>query len=367
MVLEHVSDYLGRLRPVHRSILRSLALALYVPNARGLHLLLIPPLESECTAGIPVVDGEPLCQVMRAGLRLLPLFLPAMLVVQPLHQLPTPLLDAVIGAVLPQVGEQVLGGDGVRGPQWLRVAVLVAHLAHAPANPAVRHDAGRSDPLLLVFAEHRAEVVLAVRMHPPGDPRLLLLDVVLILEREAPVKQTVHNDAHGPDVDLQTVVLEEELRGPENPGTHLRTEPLIGLHAVGRAKVGEDNVALGVRDVLPVHEVVVTLDVPVNYGLIVQVVHSSTHLRAHVDDVLAANLSPLLLVQLEPLNQVASCVLVHYNADKAPLEEHLVELHNIVVVHTPQHICLLSDGLYWCLHLVDHLHRHLLTCTSICA
>mmetsp|Transcript_34671 Transcript_34671/g.108908 ORF Transcript_34671/g.108908 Transcript_34671/m.108908 type:complete len:363 (-) Transcript_34671:166-1254(-) len=362
MVLEHVSDYLGRLRPVHRSILRSLALALYVPNARGLHLLLIPPLESECTAGIPVVDGEPLCQVMRAGLRLLPLFLPAMLVVQPLHQLPTPLLDAVIGAVLPQVGEQVLGGDGVRGPQWLRVAVLVAHLAHAPANPAVRHDAGRSDPLLLVFAEHRAEVVLAVRMHPPGDPRLLLLDVVLILEREAPVKQTVHNDAHGPDVDLQTVVLEEELRGPENPGTHLRTEPLIGLHAVGRAKVDEDDAALGVRDVPPVHEVAVTLDVPMDYGLLVQVVHSGTHLRAHVDGVSAFDLPPLLLVKPEPIDQVASHVPVHDNADEGALEEDLVEPHNIVVVQALQYLCLLSDGLCRVLHPVNHLHRHLLAC-----
>mmetsp|Transcript_107481 Transcript_107481/g.314241 ORF Transcript_107481/g.314241 Transcript_107481/m.314241 type:complete len:202 (-) Transcript_107481:944-1549(-) len=57
VVLEHLPDELRR--PVHGAVLRDLAHALYVRDAGALHALLVPPLESEGAAGVPVVDGKP--------------------------------------------------------------------------------------------------------------------------------------------------------------------------------------------------------------------------------------------------------------------------------------------------------------------
>mmetsp|Transcript_23641 Transcript_23641/g.64333 ORF Transcript_23641/g.64333 Transcript_23641/m.64333 type:complete len:298 (-) Transcript_23641:244-1137(-) len=67
VVLQHPADDLRR--AVHRAaVLRRLAYALYARNLRGLHLRLVPPLESERATGVPIVDGEPLGEEVRARL-----------------------------------------------------------------------------------------------------------------------------------------------------------------------------------------------------------------------------------------------------------------------------------------------------------
>mmetsp|Transcript_60949 Transcript_60949/g.142570 ORF Transcript_60949/g.142570 Transcript_60949/m.142570 type:complete len:252 (-) Transcript_60949:181-936(-) len=222
------------------------------------------------------------------------------------------------------------------------------------------HDLGRAHPCLLVLVQHFADVLLANRMDPLRDSHFLVPHVCFVPEWEATTDETVHDDAHGPHVDLLTVVAIEELWRPEDFRSNARREAVGGACMACSSKIREDDLALLVRHVLPVHEVVVTFHVPVNDVPLVQVVDGGGHLVRNMDHVEAVNLTALLEVTLESLHKVTSIQLVHDNTHEAPLVVDAVKLDNIGVVHARKHIGLLPNGLHRGLHLVHHLYSELL-------
>mmetsp|Transcript_60680 Transcript_60680/g.159541 ORF Transcript_60680/g.159541 Transcript_60680/m.159541 type:complete len:200 (+) Transcript_60680:1844-2443(+) len=198
-------------------------------------------------------------------------------------------------------------------------------------------------------------------MHALGHLDLLGPNVVLIPEGEATAHKAIHDDAHGPDINLGAVVPVEELGGPEDLGADPGAQPLLGPHVEGRAEVGEDDPTLLVGHVLAIHQVVVTLDVAMDHCPAVEVLDARAHLPGHVHDVVAHDLPSLLEMPLQALYQVAPAELVHDDTDEAPLVEDAMHLHDVRVVHGLHHLRLLFDRIDRGLHLVHHLNCELLT------
>mmetsp|Transcript_147938 Transcript_147938/g.412052 ORF Transcript_147938/g.412052 Transcript_147938/m.412052 type:complete len:555 (+) Transcript_147938:714-2378(+) len=174
------------------------------------------------------------------------------------HQLAAPLRNAGVGAGLLDVGREV---------HLLHLLVLVL-----PRRLHERVQGGllRAETILLLPLEELVEQVPALLGAPRWDHDLLVLDVILSLEGEAARHKAIHDDPNGPDVNLEAVVHREELGRPVGLRPALRGEPLLALDLAHGAEVAQEDAALRVLDVLPVHEVVVALDVAVHDLLGVQ-------------------------------------------------------------------------------------------------
>mmetsp|Transcript_47113 Transcript_47113/g.143161 ORF Transcript_47113/g.143161 Transcript_47113/m.143161 type:complete len:410 (-) Transcript_47113:7-1236(-) len=272
--------------------------------------------------------------------------------VQALHQLLSPLFDTIIDVLLAQIAVSRL----------LRVLVLAdGTLAPSAAlDPLVRHHCVGRGPGLLHLIQHLPDELLAERMDTFRDLHLLIPDIVLVLEGEAATDEPIHDDAHGPHVYLGPVVLVVELWRPEDFRAHPSCQPLVDQEGAGCAEVREHDLAFGIDHVLPVHQVVVTFDVPVDDALSMQVLDAGAHLIRDVHDVVAVDLTPLLQVTLKAFDQIATAVLVHHNADETPFEENPMHLDDVRVVQGLEQLCLPLDGFDRRLNLVDHLHRVLL-------
>mmetsp|Transcript_86208 Transcript_86208/g.222032 ORF Transcript_86208/g.222032 Transcript_86208/m.222032 type:complete len:333 (+) Transcript_86208:1854-2852(+) len=225
----------------------------------------------------------------------------------------------------------------------------------AAGDPRMLHDLAGVGPALLVLVEHDFDELFASRMDPLWDLRHLALDVVFVLEREARRDQAEHDDAQRPHVHLQAVALRVDLRCPVHLRPALYTQTVLGPGFAGHAEVGEDDLAQLVRDVLPVEEVVVALDVSVHDPLVVAVLDGRGHLVREVGHLAALHLPLCPEVVLHARHHVAAGVEVHDDADETPLVEDAMALDDVRVVQSQHQPSLFLDHLQGRLHLVDHL------------
>mmetsp|Transcript_32906 Transcript_32906/g.104295 ORF Transcript_32906/g.104295 Transcript_32906/m.104295 type:complete len:378 (-) Transcript_32906:380-1513(-) len=265
-------------------------LALHLEDARALHALGGPPLVPQLRGRALRVGHEevPGLEVRGRGPALPPALATALVLqAQALDELLAPRADAVVGAV-------------VRHARRLRSCLLLGlrgrHQRGAPwdRNPGMCGHRGRAGPHLLALLQHPPDEVLTRGVHALGDLHLLAPHVLLVPEREAAAHQAVHDDTHAPDVHLGAVVLVEELRRPEDLRAHASAEPLLGAQPGASAKVRERDAALGLRQVLAVHQVVVPFDVPMHKALGMQVLDALAHLPCHVHHVVTVDLPALL-------------------------------------------------------------------------
>mmetsp|Transcript_104994 Transcript_104994/g.296679 ORF Transcript_104994/g.296679 Transcript_104994/m.296679 type:complete len:271 (-) Transcript_104994:320-1132(-) len=244
------------------------------------------------------------------------------LAIQPADELLPPLLDAVVHVGLAQLLARLVLILGL---------ARVLRLCVALAEPGVLHHLPGVEPLLLALFEAAPDQVLAGRVHALGDPDLFGPDVALVLEGEAPADQAVHDDAHGPNVNFKSIILVKKFGRPEDLRPNGSGKTVAWLDAHGRAEVREHDAALRVSDVPARHQVVVPLDVAVDNALVVQEIDAGPHLAHHRHDVVAGYLPSVLQVHLQALDEVAAAVLVHDDADEAPLVEDAVDLDDVRV------------------------------------
>mmetsp|Transcript_87929 Transcript_87929/g.232722 ORF Transcript_87929/g.232722 Transcript_87929/m.232722 type:complete len:370 (+) Transcript_87929:1323-2432(+) len=281
------------------------------------------------------------------------------LLVQPIDQFLSSRLDAVVRAASPHVMSRAVvvrchdTWSAVPRPGLTRARAAAA----ARAEPVMSHRLVRGQPRSLRLLQDLPDEVLAGPSDPPRHPQLLRADVGLAHEGEASAHEAVHDDAHRPHVHLQAVVPVEKLGCPEYLGADGGAQPLVGGHTRGGAEVCEHDFALRVHQILSVSEVVVTLDIAVDGQLHVQILNAGSHLPRHVHDVVAIHRAPLLQLPLQALHEIAATVLVHYNANEAPLIVNTMDPDNVLVIQAFQQSCLLSDLIHGRLNLVDHLHR----------
>mmetsp|Transcript_62450 Transcript_62450/g.190981 ORF Transcript_62450/g.190981 Transcript_62450/m.190981 type:complete len:241 (+) Transcript_62450:1311-2033(+) len=195
---------------------------------------------------------------------------------QAAHELFAPLLDVFRHLLLTQlaVGLAVLALGAVQPAQALRPEL---------AEPRVPSGLPRSQAGSLVLAQHMADELLANGVRALRQPDLLVLHVLLIPEWEAPAEEAVSDDPHRPHVHLQPVAPVVELGGPKDLGPYRGIQPLPGLQARGSPKIRQHDRALRVRDVRAVHQVVVTLDVPVDDAVAHQILNAGADLRLRRD------------------------------------------------------------------------------------
>mmetsp|Transcript_1007 Transcript_1007/g.2339 ORF Transcript_1007/g.2339 Transcript_1007/m.2339 type:complete len:551 (+) Transcript_1007:658-2310(+) len=344
-------------RQVHWVVLRSGALVVKVQEPVLLDLVLGHPLVGRLAALHDLVSHNELLVLVVLELLLRgDAFAALRFPVHSEDQFLTSFLDAVIDAGLHHTICLLVS------LLFCRLVVPCRGLAELSGDPRMSHHLRRAHASLLALVQHLSDVFLTDWVDALRDSHLLVPDIVLVSEREPAANETVHDNAHGPDIDLLPVVAVEELWGPEDFRADSRREPIVGAGGTSSAKVCKDDLALLVRHVLPVHEVVVTFHVPVGHVPLVEVVDGSSHLVRDVNHVEAINLTALLEVALQSLYEVAAVQLVHDNTHKAPLIVDAVKLDNIWVVHARQHISLLADGFHWRFNLVHHLHCKLLPC-----
>mmetsp|Transcript_22962 Transcript_22962/g.66465 ORF Transcript_22962/g.66465 Transcript_22962/m.66465 type:complete len:265 (-) Transcript_22962:384-1178(-) len=264
-----------------------------------------------------------MAQVHPAAIALLPT-LDLIFPVQAADQLLSALLDAVIDMVFLEVAIYLIF-----------VARHVGHAGAAPrtfSHPLVGHDHLGSGPRCFYFVEHLSDELLTHRVHTLRDLQLLGPDVIFILEGEATADQAIFDDAHRPHVDLRPIVPIEKLRRPKDLRAHPFAQAVLPAKSACSAEVSQHDFALRVRHVLPVHQIVVALHIPVNDAPGMQVFDAGAHLARNMYDVMAVDLPPLLKMSLESLHQVAARVLVHDDANKAPLVKDAMHLHDVWVV-----------------------------------
>mmetsp|Transcript_3043 Transcript_3043/g.7060 ORF Transcript_3043/g.7060 Transcript_3043/m.7060 type:complete len:673 (-) Transcript_3043:580-2598(-) len=195
------------------------------------------------------------------------------------------------------------GGRGRLVVVALRSAGLRAELPH---QPGVLQRAADGNPLLRVFAQHLGDQVLAVARRTLRDLRLLLADLPLVPERERCIDQSVHHDAAGPGVGRKRVPPPAKLGGPEHPRSGELAQNFALLVRDRGAEVGDDELAVGIVDIRPIHQYVVALDVTVQIPLLVDVLDRGKHLVAQARADELGDFSFLFKVELQAVHQVSA-------------------------------------------------------------
>mmetsp|Transcript_12477 Transcript_12477/g.25334 ORF Transcript_12477/g.25334 Transcript_12477/m.25334 type:complete len:347 (-) Transcript_12477:161-1201(-) len=305
-----------------------------VPPLERRHLLRLPVLHGEGRLRLEVRERHPLDGLLVG-------------VLEPVDELAAPLGDASVGARLLDVGLEV--------HVLLLLLLLLLALGLVVGHEGVLGGRLGAEALRLLALQDPLQQLAALLGAPGRDHDLLRLHVLLALEGEAAGHEAVHHHTDGPDVDLQAVVHGEELGRPVGLRPALGVEPIALLQVAHGPEVAEEDAALRVLDGLPVHKVVVTLDVPVHDLLLVEPGDALDHLLAHVGHDADGQHAQRLPVELHALDHVAPLVEVHDHADECLLVVDIMELHDAGMGEPVEHLRLLLDFRERGLDLVDHL------------
>mmetsp|Transcript_46226 Transcript_46226/g.122542 ORF Transcript_46226/g.122542 Transcript_46226/m.122542 type:complete len:335 (-) Transcript_46226:103-1107(-) len=229
----------------------------------------------------------------------------------------------------------------------------------------VSGDLIRIDPFGLILCEHLPDKILANWADALHCFQLLFLDVVVIPKGKSTLNHTVRRYTKSPNIDLLSIAPVIYFWRPENSCSHFVAESLIRANCAGSAKIAEDDVALLVCNIFPVHQIVVTLDIPVDDVLFMKMLDGSGHLLCDVDDVMPMKLSLFFHVQMKTINNILN-VPVHDDADKVALVKNILAPHNVRMFQSLHHLRLPFDQHDRCFDFVNHLYSDLFSCLFVC-
>mmetsp|Transcript_28033 Transcript_28033/g.61209 ORF Transcript_28033/g.61209 Transcript_28033/m.61209 type:complete len:285 (+) Transcript_28033:1541-2395(+) len=218
-----------------------------------------------------------------------------------------------------------------------------------------------SETLLLRLGEQPSDELLSLfRCARPWQLHGFRVHVFLTLERKTTSHQAEHDDAHSPAVHLEAVAQLVKLRGPVDFGTAGVVQSLSRWQVADRAEIAQEDAALRICNILAIHQVVVALDVAVDYILAVKPGDAFQHLLSNPLDSRDDDLAFVLPVTLHPGDHVASLVQVKDHVHEDLFVVDVVQLNYAGVCQLFQHLFFPPDVREGRLDLVDHLYSEFL-------
>mmetsp|Transcript_50502 Transcript_50502/g.153627 ORF Transcript_50502/g.153627 Transcript_50502/m.153627 type:complete len:255 (+) Transcript_50502:238-1002(+) len=180
----------------------------------------------------------------------------------------------------------------------------------------MRRELNRLRAPALLPLEGRADQLGASGRAMPRHRNPPALDLLLPPEGKRARHQAEHDDAEGPDIDLVSIVLLEELRGPISARPAIFRQPLAREAFARSIKIAQVNLVIGVRDVFHVHHEIVTLHVTVDTVPGLDKRDSAPHLSGKVLYGPNVHLAVCFPMRNHTLDHVSALVQLHHEAHR---------------------------------------------------